>query len=146
MIADSLFQQPDLAIADGQGDDPDDPERAIDKPPVQRYSPHSPGDECQRQDPYTGQHPDREHPFIFYWMTKRPNKEKRNDQMRKSQPVIAIGQKRITAITILQGPVNFIYPAIQTGQCASRPNAEQPMQFRFQCKSRQAAEYQRKDK
>lgn len=51
-----------------------------------------PCDKCQRENHYTGNHPELQDPDVFYRVNKRANKHHSDHQMTEGQPVGTISQ------------------------------------------------------
>ena len=81
--------------------------------PEKRDFAYCPEDQCPGNDQAAGNHPKFHHPDIPDRVPKQADKGNGDDNMAKCQPVCAIGEEWISAITVLNALINFLHPLYQ---------------------------------
>jgi len=92
------FQLLDIAKTNHQRYRPEDPEAAIDHPPVKRDPPYRPRNQSQQKYTRAGDQPKLDHPFVAKRINPHPHKQDGEDQVSEGQPVSPVRKKGIRPV------------------------------------------------
>ncbi len=92
----------------------EDSERAINQPPANRFLANGAANQRQRNDERARDKTRTQDPYVSQRVNERPDEENGNDDVRKRQPVRAVGKPRTDGVTLPKTVSDGENPSIKT--------------------------------
>ena len=108
-----VFELAGVAEADEEWNDAENAEAAVDQAPVRGYAPDRSGDKGEGNDAGAGDDSELEYPLVADWVDERSDEGDGDDEMRKREPVGAVGHEGVGPVGLHDAGVNPSKPGMK---------------------------------